>query len=329
MANALAPYDAMRRQLALASRLDEVKNLADQTGALLEYARRVKDTEAEAELALLKLRAMFHLGRISKGLEKGGGPGRGKRLATAGKSFKSAELKRAGLSLSVAHRCEVLHSIGEDRFEDFLDERRDNGKPVTFIQVYSAISKAGERERKERELGERQLAAPTKIYGVLLADPPWRFDPYSDETGMDRAADNHYPTLTLADIAALPVSDWAAEDAVLFLWVTVPFDGLAHEVLRAWGFKYSSQFVWVKSRPGTGYWSRNRHELLFVAVRGSPPAPAPGTQFDSVIEGPQGKHSAKPERAYEIIEAYFPTLPKLEMFARQERPGWDRWGLEA
>jgi N6-adenosine-specific RNA methylase IME4 len=90
-----------------------------------------------------------------------------------------------------------------------------------------------------------------------------------------------------------------------------------------------SSFCWVKDKAGTGYWNRNKHEILLLGTRGHPPAPAPGMQNDSVYYTPVGRHSEKPERAYEIIEKMFPTLPKIEMNARAARPGWVSWGLEA
>jgi N6-adenosine-specific RNA methylase IME4 len=84
----------------------------------------------------------------------------------------------------------------------------------------------------------------------------------------------------------------------------------------------------VKDKIGTGYWFRNQHELLLVGTRGAVPAPAPGTQARSVIVAPRGKHSAKPVEVREMIERLYPTLPKIELFARERVPGWDAWGNE-
>jgi N6-adenosine-specific RNA methylase IME4 len=78
-----------------------------------------------------------------------------------------------------------------------------------------------------------------------------------------------------------------------------------------------------------GYWFRSNHELLLVGTRGNIPAPAPGMQWRSVIDAPVGAHSAKPEVVLEMIEEYFPTLPKIELNRRgPARPGWDAWGNE-
>jgi N6-adenosine-specific RNA methylase IME4 len=187
------------------------------------------------------------------------------------------------------------------------------------------------RAQLEAELGARQRALPDRRYGVIYADPPWRFQPWSRETGMDRAAENHYPTSLLAEIKALDVESIAAADCVLFLWSTVPMLDQALEVMKAWGFEYKSSFTWGKNRMGTGYWARNQTEYLLIGTRGKVPAPAMGTQWSSLILAPVGRHSEKPETFCEMIESYFPTLPKIELHARGivPRPGWDVWGLEA
>lgn len=188
---------------------------------------------------------------------------------------------------------------------------------------------AGKRERRqarERDLAQKQLALPQTKFGVIYADPPWRFEPYSRETGMDRAADNHYPTMTLDDLKAMTVP--AADDCVLFLWATVPMLPEAIALMSAWDFAYKSNFVWLKDRPGTGYWNRNRHEHLLIGTRGNIPAPAPGDQYESVINAVVQQHSAKPFHFREIIENMFPTLPRVELFARESFVGWHSWGNE-
>jgi N6-adenosine-specific RNA methylase IME4 len=207
-------------------------------------------------------------------------------------------------------------------------------EPVTKdsrLRALGVSEKQVRRARLEAELGARQRALPDKRYGIILADPPWRFEPYSRVTGMDRAAENHYPTSPLAEIKALDVGSIAAADCVLFLWSTVPMLEQALEVMKVWGFEYKSSFTWGKNRMGTGYWARNQTEYLLVGTRGHVPAPAMGTQWSSLILAPVGRHSEKPEAFYEMIESYFPTLPKIELHAKAvvSRPGWDVWGLEA
>ena len=84
-----------------------------------------------------------------------------------------------------------------------------------------------------------------------------------------------------------------------------------------------------QGQDGTGYWNRERHEHLLIGTRGNPVCPAPGTQWDSLIMSPRLAHSEKPECFFEMIETYFPNIPKIELNARRARKNWDRWGLEA
>jgi N6-adenosine-specific RNA methylase IME4 len=190
------------------------------------------------------------------------------------------------------------------------------------------------RANREAALAETIAQAAQEVgrelYGVLYADPPWRMEPYSRETGLNRAADNHYPTMTSEQLLDMKIMRTApAKDCVLFCWATVPMLEDALEWMAEYGFAYRSHCVWTKDRIGTGFWFRNQHELLLVGVRGTVPAPAPGTQFSSVIQAPVGKHSKKPDVVYEMIETMFPNTSKLELFARAARTGWEMWGAEA
>jgi N6-adenosine-specific RNA methylase IME4 len=186
--------------------------------------------------------------------------------------------------------------------------------------------KKQERAEREKELAAKITALPTKRYGVILADPEWQFETWSELGKTDTSAENHYPTSSLDAIKARNVPSIADDDSVLFLWATVPMTPHALEVMEAWGFEYVSHIAWIKNRPGTGYWCRNRHELLLIGKRGEVPAPSQGDNPESVLYADLGKHSEKPERAYELIEGMFPTLPKIELNARKPRAGWDSWG---
>jgi N6-adenosine-specific RNA methylase IME4 len=146
---------------------------------------------------------------------------------------------------------------------------------------------------------------------------------------MDRHASNHYPTSDAALIAARDVPSISGKDCVLFLWTTNQHLRIAIGVLEAWGFKYKSNYCWGKDRISTGRWNRSKHELLLIGTRGNPPCPAPGTQWESLIIAPKTEHSAKPECFLEMIEGYYPTMPKIELNRRgPPRPGWDAWGNE-
>lgn len=222
-------------------------------------------------------------------------------------------------TLPVTEQLRILRDSNPREFRQAVREHRQDVQD----------KKKEQRQEREAALGRKQIALPEKRFGVILADPEWRFETYSAETGMDRAADNHYPTSPLDVIKSRPVADIAADDCALLLWATVPMLPQAIEVMAAWGFLYKSHAIWMKDQIGTGYWFRNQHELLLLGTRGKIPAPAMGDQFRSALAHPVGEHSAKPPFAHEIAEAYWPSLPKIELNARLRRPGWDAWGLEA
>jgi N6-adenosine-specific RNA methylase IME4 len=163
---------------------------------------------------------------------------------------------------------------------------------------------------------------------VLYADPPWHFEVYNEESGVERAAGNHYSTMSLDEISALPIPSLATPDAVLFMWTTAPHLQESFQVFAAWGFEYKTNAVWVKDKIGLGYFIRGQHEHLLIATRGDMPCPLPANRPPSVINAPRREHSRKPDEAYELIERMYPELPKLELFARQQRPGWAAWGNE-
>lgn len=209
------------------------------------------------------------------------------------------------------------------------DTRKAFARVVKDLRYARQAHKKQRRDDRERQLADGIIALPQKRYGVILADPEWQFDVWSDQTGQDRAAKNHYPTSSTEVIAGRPVATIAADDCVLFLWATAPKLPDALTVMAAWGFAYRTHAVWLKDKVGTGYWFRSQHELLLLGTRGDLPAPAMGTQFRSALAYDVGAHSAKPPFAHEIAEAYFPNLPKIELNARRRRPGWDAWGNEA
>ena len=161
------------------------------------------------------------------------------------------------------------------------------------------------------------------MYDVILADPPWR---YTFSRSKTRRVENQYPTMTLEEILAYPAP--ANKNAVLYLWATAPKLPEALAVMAAWGFTYKSCAVWDKVQIGMGYWFRGRHELLLVGTRGRFSPPGPGLRIPSIFTEPRGRHSAKPDFVHRLIEAAYPEASKVELFARQERPGWAAVGNE-
>lgn len=176
-------------------------------------------------------------------------------------------------------------------------------------------------------------------YGAILADPPWRFQHWSGK-GTARAADNHYDTVDNIELAAMPVARLAADDCALFIWISWPKLEESLSIINWWGFHYKTcAFAWAKAHAnqlemfrddipdqmGMGYWTRANTEVCLLATRGKPKRL--NADVRQAIIAPRREHSRKPDGIHERIERLV-AGPYLELFARQQRPGWDCWGNE-
>ncbi len=185
-------------------------------------------------------------------------------------------------------------------------------------------------------------------YGVIYADPPWqqkagrKLSGYKTINGKqvfdsksNRSENLPYKTMSIEEIAAMDVKSIAADDAFLFMWVTNKYLLDCKPVIESWGFKFVACITWKKKRMGGGLGGvvRITSEHLLFCRRGS--LKAIGTIPESVIDAKRQYvngypcHSKKPDCFAGMIESVSPTVPMLEMFARNSRVGWDVFGNEA
>jgi N6-adenosine-specific RNA methylase IME4 len=191
--------------------------------------------------------------------------------------------------------------------------------------VSQAIKEINREERIEQIANAPELKTETR-YPVLYADPPWQYDFMSVDAWK---VENHYPTMPVEDICALPVEGIATTDAILFLWATAPKLAEALQVISAWGFTYKTCAIWDKEWTGMGNYFRIQHELLLIATKGNIPPPETDNRPASIIKVKRStKHSEKPSIVYGIIEKMYPELARVELFARKEHAGWAAWGAE-
>lgn len=169
-------------------------------------------------------------------------------------------------------------------------------------------------------------------FGLIMADPPWRFESWSPAGKKHKSPEAHYETMAIEDIAAMPVNHLATGDCILWLWGTHPMIDQQIEVARAWCFKFVTTGVWVKRTKkgklgfGTGYRLRSASEPFIIATNGDPET---CKSIRTVIEGPLRSHSRKPDEAYREAERMVPgAVNRADLFSRQTRPGWSNWGRE-
>jgi len=171
-----------------------------------------------------------------------------------------------------------------------------------------------------------------KKYSIIYADPPWR---YKDQKNNDpNMGGITYPTMDLEEIKSLPINDISDKDCALFLWATMPLLPEALEVIKSWGFKYTTcAFTWVKQNPkgegiysGLGHWTNGNAELCLFAKKGTPKRNEKNVK--QIVLSPRSRHSEKPNEVRNRIVRLIGDLPRIELFARQKIEGWDIWGNE-
>ena len=173
---------------------------------------------------------------------------------------------------------------------------------------------------------EGLVAIDQPKFTVVMADPPWDVNQKGS-----RGAAGHYDLMTLEQIKAMPVAELINDNAVCFLWITSGVKGrhAGEEVMKAWGFDYKDDLIWIKFRIGQGVFPRHSHETVLVGYKGKLPPECKNQT--SWFVAPVQEHSHKPEEIYAIIERAFPSDKYLELFARKRtsHKDWYIWGNEA
>lgn len=180
-----------------------------------------------------------------------------------------------------------------------------------------------------RTIGERR-------YGTILADPPWQFQNRTGKVAPEHRRLSRYPTMNLDEICDLPVEAVAEKRAHLYLWVPNALLPEGLRVMEHWGFKYKSNLIWYKvrkdggpDRRGVGFYFRNVTEILLFGVRGKDVRTLPPARSqENILSTQKREHSRKPDEQYELIERCS-WGPRLEMFARGPRKGWNVWGNQS
>lgn len=294
--------------------------------------RKQKLTEAQ-DIADAVLDAEVRIGELMKDVPKA----QGKRTdlqPTDTAVGKYETIKEAGFTPKQVERFETL-AKHPDIVAQAKAEARENDDIVSRSFVLEKV-KAQKREELRQERDEKindlidrektdnhiDIYTTKNKYRVIYADPPWS---YNDKQNIEvlGGAEKHYTTMPLQDICDLPIP--AADDAVLFIWVTSPMLEDVFKVIRAWGFKYKSSFVWDKIAHNMGHYNSVRHEFLLIATKGSC-TPDVKRLYDSVVSIERTEHSKKPNEFREMIDTLYPTGGRLEMFAREAPEGWDVWG---
>ncbi len=220
--------------------------------------------------------------------------------------------------------------------------RDGNGRAPKQLIERALISAATFEDKEEsqdlkiehkRQVAEKICLSPPPMpegrFDVIVIDPPWPYEcRQEDSTHRGRLA---YPSMPLEQILAFPVKDLAAENCILWLWVTNAFMPDAFRCLQAWGFENKTILTWVKTQMGLGDWLRNQSEHCILGIKGQVQSFSRSGRLNNqttVLYAPRREHSRKPDEFYELVEELCPGS-KLELFGRQSRLEWTVHGAES
>lgn len=175
-----------------------------------------------------------------------------------------------------------------------------------------------------------------KKYKTIYADPPWQFQNRTGKVAPEHKRLSRYATLRLDEIKLLPVGEIADAKSHLYLWVPNALLPEGLEVMKAWGFEYKTNLIWEKIRKdgqpdgrGVGFYFRNVTEMLLFGIKGEKNRTLDaGRSQVNLLRSVKREHSRKPDEFVSLIEECSEE-PRIELFARGTRDGWDMWGNQA
>jgi len=309
----VAKLDIARTALAEAKTIQETKIILDTAAAAEIYARRQKlGDEAISYATSIKIEALRQLGNMLK------------ETPRAAARFDEGNKKVPSLNDNP-----TLSDLGIDKKVSSLAQKVADLTNEEIEKVKKGVTLASTiKEHRRQEIVEQAkgIEPPKGKYRILYADPPWNYGDKRD--GRTTGAEDHYTSMTIEELCNLPIEDITEDNAVLFLWTTSPLLEACFEVIKAWGFKYKTSFVWDKIKHNMGHYNSVRHEFLLVCTKGSC-TPDNIKLFDSVVSIERAEHSKKPEVFREIIDTIYTFGNRIELFARDKYKNWDAWGNDA
>ena len=229
----------------------------------------------------------------------------------------------AGVSGRTVEKIAKVVAAAEAEPEKFGKLQADMDRTGSVNGVYRRLRNMQQAEKIRAE----PPPLPRGPFRVIVADVPW---PYEVDAEDPSGRGVHpYSTMSLADICALPVRDLAADDAILWLWITNHhlLAGSHVPILKAWGFEAETILTWAKDRFGYGHWLRGQTEHCIMAVRGNPTTTL--TNQSTWLDGADAGAFSKARGVLRDGRELCPAPAYLELFARRARPGWTAWGAEA
>lgn len=316
--------------LAQEKNIHRIRQWERQLASAEESLRKCRDGEVVTQrtqnvAARAGALCAWYGGQLLKSMEKRAGARDGKTDGHRDRPFTLQEqlgTESESQAHSISKRWQIIAEIPKKEFEQLTDIEQE--KEITR----ASLIKRGKQIRNQKEKPGPNVHASGSAnafnaiedvdgqqFACVYADPPWK---YSNQ-GTRASTNNHYKTLTVEQLCAMPVEPIVSKDAFLHIWTTNAFLFDTKQVIESWGFEYRSCFVWAKTQIGLGNYWRVSHEFLLLAIRGQPKWR--NKNLRSWMELKRGKHSFKPEEVRSMIESACDG-PYVELFGRRPVEGW-------
>jgi len=330
----LMRFDRAKQALVAAKNIDEVKRVRDQAEALRLYVRQQTDSlQMQNDIAEIKLRAERRAGELLAEMDKAKGSAgqlRG-RDSSGGIIVKPLEdepptLSDLGISKSQSHRWQTEAQVPDEAFEQYVAETKASDEELTSKDLYRLGQRVKQAEERE-QTRENVLDASDIVgqYRTLVIDPPWPVQKILRDVRPNQDVFD-YPTMTIDEIHRLPIGELAYPDGChVYLWTTHKYLPTSFDLFRSWGVRYQCLMTWHKNVGPTPFsWMYDTEHVLFGRV-GTLQLLKMGLRlgFEATAQG----HSIKPDVFYERVVEASPS-PRLELFGRRQREGFEVWGNE-
>ena len=323
MNNELVQINQAKTALAEACDFYEILDIRDKAMAMSAYAGAQGASDAANLAKEVQLRAERKAGEFLRDMPKA----QGARPPDAGYHCGSPSLGDMGISHNQSSRWQLSSELPEEDFEQIIAKTKASDGELTSRSIQVAAKKH-KRISESEHLENNPLPIPDGRYQTIIVDPPWDIQKIEREVAPNQFA-FEYPTMTLDAIKEFDVpGSIAADDCHLFMWTTQKYLPGAFEVLEAWGFKYILTMVWHKAGGFQPYnLPQYNCEFILYGRRGNPQF-LETKSFFTCFAGLRQGHSVKPDEFYDLIRRVCPE-PRIDLFARDKKDGYEAWGSEA
>lgn len=328
MADTLMHFDKAKHELALAVSVDEVKNIRDKAEACRAYAKQAGGTLImQNHCAEIKVRA-----ERKAGVLLGEMPRRTAAMGRPKKASDDSTLSDLDITKDESSRWQRMAAIPEEAFDDHIEEvktKAAEGDNVHGAELTTeGILRLGRQLERDEENAHIATTPPmvAGTYRCIVIDPPWPIQKIDREVTPNQA-ELGYKTMPLDDIVSMTLPEEAEDGCHLYLWTTQRFLPQSFDILTGWGFKYLVTMVWHKSG-GFQPVRLPQYNCEFVLLGRKSGLPFVTTKaFPCCFDGKRREHSRKPDEFYELVNRVSPA-PRIDMFSREKREGFDQWGDE-